>query len=284
MERLLTAVRRVLASAGRHGVTGRAAEAAFFASLALLPTVLTVVAVLRFERPAFGGDAARQVSADLARLLRIVLTTHGDAAADSADSLLRTSSGSVLGFGTIVAVFVLARCMRSVQRALAVIAGAPARPGRQEWWRAVLLAVLILLIGSILLAWFTLGPLWGYSRQLGGERSASVLHAIWLWVRWPFGVGVVLGLAMVLLAQEFPKSRRRWRSGWVGAAVTVSGWAAATALIPIYVAVAARFSPTLGSLGGGLILLSWLYLMMLSLLLGAEVNAIRRPTARQLPI
>ena len=63
---------RPLTSAGRDGITGRAAEAAFFAALALLPTVLTVVAVLRFERPAFGGDAAAKVSAGLAWLLRVV--------------------------------------------------------------------------------------------------------------------------------------------------------------------------------------------------------------------
>ena len=281
-----TAIGRVLSSAGKHGITGRAAEAAFFAALALLPAVLTLVAVLRFGRPAFGGDAARRVSADLARLLRVVLTDRGGAAADSADSLLRTTGGSLLGIGTLVAIFVLSRCVRSVQRALAVIAGAPARSPSQEWWRAVLLACLILVAAGVLLAWFTLGPLLGFSQQLASGRSASSLHAAWTWARWPFGVLVVLAMAMVLLAQEAPKSKRRWRAEWPGAVFTVLGWATATALLPIYVSVAARFSPTLGSLGGGLILLSWLYLMMLSLFLGAEINSARRssrPPRRQAP-
>ena len=51
------------------------------------------------------------------------------------------------------------------------------------------------------------------------------------------------------------------------------GWAAATGLLPTYVALAGRISPALGSLGGGLIVLAWLYLLMLSLFLGAEINA-----------
>ncbi len=92
---------RVLRAANSYDLTGRAAEAAFFAALALLPAVLTLVAVLRAERPAFGGDAAPRVSADLARLLRVVLTTRGGVAADSADSPLRTPSRGLLGWGSL---------------------------------------------------------------------------------------------------------------------------------------------------------------------------------------
>lgn len=54
----LAAAREVLASGGRHDISGPAPEAAFFAALALLPAVLTLVAVLRVEQPAFGSDAA----------------------------------------------------------------------------------------------------------------------------------------------------------------------------------------------------------------------------------
>ena len=267
----------MLASAGRHDVSGRAAEAAFFAALALLPAVLTLVAVLRAERPIFGDDAASRATADLARLLHIVLTTRGSVAADSADSLLRTPTRGLLGIGTLVAVFVLARCMRSVQRGLAAIACAPPHSLRREWLRAVLLAALVLIVGSILLAGFTLGPLLGHSSQVGGEHSGSVLHAVWVWARWPLGAAIVLALAVLLLGQEVPRARHQWRARLPGAGFTVVGWTAATGLLPTYVALAGRVSPALGSLGGGLILLAWLYLLILTLYLGAEINATRIP-------
>ena len=77
----------------------------------------------------------------------------------------------------------------------------------------------------------------------------------------------------MLLAQESPSTHRRWRISTPGALATVLGWTAATALLPIYVATAAHASPTLGSLGGGLIILAWLYLLNLSLFLGAEIDA-----------
>lgn len=266
----------VIISAGRHQLTGRAAEAAFFAALALLPAILTLVAVLRVERPIFGGNAAQLVSADLAKLLRIVLTVRGSVAADSADSLLTAGNGGVLGLGTVAAVFLLARCMRSLQRALAVVAGVPTRKPGREWGRAVALAALVLLIGSLLLAGFTLGPLLGHSRQVGSEHHGELLDIIWVWGRWPLAAGITLALAMVLLAQETPRAPRRWRAGWCGAGFTVIGWAASTGLLPLYVSLAARFSPAFGALGGGLILLTWLYLLTTCLLFGAEINAVRR--------
>ncbi len=281
--RIATSSRRVLRAAAGHDLTGRAAEAAFFAALALLPTVLTLVAVLRAERPAFGGDAAPHVSADLARLLRIVLTARGGVAADSADALLRTSSRGLLGVGTLVAVLVLARGMRSIQRGLTAISDIPARNARREWLRAVLLAVTVLTLGSMLLAAFTLGPLLGHSRRIGGDTADSALHTVWVWARWPLSALIIVLFATLLLAQESPRQPRRWRANAPGAVLTVLGWSAATGLLPVYVAVAAHVSPTLGSLGGGLIVLAWLYLMALSLFLGAEINATRHapPPAEQ---
>lgn len=273
----LATAHRVLRAANGHDLTGRAAETAFFAALALLPAVLTLVAVLRAERPAFGGDAAPRVSADLARLLRVVLTTRGDVAADSADSLLRTPSRGLLGVGTLVAVLVLARGMRSVQRGLTVISGVPARNARREWARAILLAAGVLALGSVLSAAFTLGPLLGHSKQVGGDTADTVLHTVWVSARWPVSVLMIFLFATLLLAQESPHRRPRWRASAPGAVLTVLGWSAATGLLPIYVAIAAHFSPTLGSLGGGLIVLVWLYLMTLSLFLGAELNATRPP-------
>ena len=141
---------------------------------------------------------------------------------------------------------------------------------------------------SLLLAAFTLGPMLGHSKQVSGDNSARILNAIWSWTRWPISAIIILASATVLLAQESPSTHRRWRISTPGALATVLGWTAATALLPIYVATAAHASPTLGSLGGGLIILAWLYLLNLSLFLGAEINAARHdhppPTPLSAPL
>ncbi|MET3808345.1 uncharacterized BrkB/YihY/UPF0761 family membrane protein [Nakamurella sp. UYEF19] len=61
-----------------------------------------------------------------------MLTTRGTVAADYADSLLQAGNGNLLGLGTVAAVFLLARCMRSLQRALSQIAEVPNRAPRRE--------------------------------------------------------------------------------------------------------------------------------------------------------
>jgi membrane protein len=50
----------------------------------------------------------------------------------------------------------------------------------------------------------------------------------------------------------------------------------------VYLRVAADFNQVLGILGGGLILLVWLYLLSIAFLLGAELNAILAGRARQM--
>ena len=62
-------------------------------------------------------------------------------------------------------------------------------------------------------------------------------------------------------------------------------WLAASYGLSVYVNTVVTTSPVFGALGGGLILMSWFYLLCASLLLGAELNAIllarRRHRARQ---
>lgn len=182
----LAASHRVLRAANGHDLAGRAAEAAFFAALGLLPAVLTLVAVLRAGRPAFGSAAAPRVSGDLARLLRVVLATRGGVAADSADSLLRTTSRGRLGVGTLVAVLVLARGIRSGQRGLTVIPVSPrATPGVNGPARECPRGGSAGFRGSMLLAAFGLGPLLGHSKGVGGDTADTVQHSL--------GVGTLAG-------------------------------------------------------------------------------------------
>ena len=52
-------------------------------------------------------------------------------------------------------------------------------------------------------------------------------------------------------------------------------WLAASAGFNLYLTIALGASPVFGALGGGLILMTWLYLLCLGLLMGAELNAVR---------
>ena len=151
------------------------------------------------------------------------------------------------------------RALRSLLHALAVVSGR-----RQRTWRAALvLAVVLLVGGATVTAAAVQDPL-----LVLDVPGGSVL---WRVLRWPAVAVALLGWAALLLRLGMRLPRRSWRPLSIGAAVATGGWFAASAVFPIYVSVTARVTASLGALGGGLILLVWLYLLMLSLLLAAEL-------------
>jgi len=254
-------VLRVLTAASAHRLPALAGESAFFASLAVFPALLTVVAILRAAGPALGVGADRAAVEGMTRVLRIVLTTRGTAAADAAATLLTTSSAQLLTGGTVAAFVLLVRALRSVLYALGVVTGRPPR----TWRAAVVLAILLLLGGATVTAAAVQDPL-----LLPDVPAGEVL---WSVLRWPVVAVALLGWAVLVLRVGMRSRRRGWRATIIGAAVATGGWCGASAVFPLYVALTAQLTAGLGALGGGLILLVWIYLLMLALYLAAEVVA-----------
>lgn len=262
---------RVVVAAGAHRVPALAAESAFFVALAVFPALLTVVALLRAAAPALGPGADRAAVTGMTSVLRLVLTARGSTAADAAETLLGTSSNGVLTVGTVAALVLLVRALRSILYALAVVAERPAR----SWRTAAVLAILLLVGAVTVIAAAVQDPL------LLVDVPAGAM--VWRVLRWPAITLALFGWA-VLLLQVGTRSPRGSRGRvLVGAGTATAGWVGASAVFPLYVTVAARFTDSLGALGGGLILLVWLYLLMLSLYLGAEIAGARdgRPPAKR---
>jgi membrane protein len=91
-------------------------------------------------------------------------------------------------------------------------------------------------------------------------------------VEWPLLIAIVmLGLA-VLYRYAPDRGDPQWR--WVspGAIVATLLWIIASIAFTIYVANFGSYGKTYGSLGGVIILLTWLYLSTVTVLLGAVIN------------
>ncbi|WP_433799929.1 YhjD/YihY/BrkB family envelope integrity protein [Actinomycetospora sp. CA-084318] len=261
-----TAAGRVVASASAHRLPALAAESAFFAALSVFPALLTVVAILRTAAPALPGAADTAAVEGMTRLLRLVLTTRGSAAADAATALLATSTPGLLTVGTAAAVVLVVRTLRSVLHGLATISGTAPR----SWRVATVLGVLLLVGAATVTAAAVQDPI-AWLGVPGG-------HLLWRVLRWPLMLLALFGWAVLVLRSGV---RRRNRRALVAAgALSVGGWVLASALYPVYVSVAASVAQGLGALGGGLILLVWLYLLMASLYLAAETLVVRSSPPR----
>jgi membrane protein len=70
-----------------------------------------------------------------------------------------------------------------------------------------------------------------------------------------------------------PYRRQRWRNVWRGAILATVLWLAATSGFGWYVRHVGHYNVMYGSIGAGIALLVWMYLMAAIALIGCEFNA-----------
>ena len=132
----------------------------------------------------------------------------------------------------------------------------------------LLAASLLILFGGTVerqvLNWIRVDPLlnpfagvWLLLSRFGGYLVAFVATVLVTTVLYYFG----------------PNRRQRWRYVWPGAILATVLWMAATSGFGWYVRHIARYNVMYGSVGAGIALLVWMYLMSAITLIGCEFNA-----------
>jgi len=127
----------------------------------------------------------------------------------------------------------------------------------------VLALVVILPIGSIILAWI---------KAHGSAYISTPLLWIWDLARYP--VALILMLSVVnVIYQWGPSIRQRFNYITPGAIFCIVVWIGLAVGFRIYVQKFGKFNETYGTVGGVVILLMAFYFDALVLLLGAEINS-----------
>ena len=109
------------------------------------------------------------------------------------------------------------------------------------------------------------------TRHLSPVIHDAVLVLV-LGARWLLASAGSVGLIAVIYKLGTPLAQS-WRRVLPGAVLATALWLAATLVFGWYVTRFANYTRVYGSLGAGIALLLWLYLVSLCVLLGAEFNA-----------
>jgi membrane protein len=256
-------------------VGGLAAEVAFFGLLGLFPMLLVLVAALGSLDAVVGQELAARAEENVLDFLRRILTDEAAGALDAVRELFEDGESGVLTVGLLASVWAASRAFQAVVNALDV---AYDLEERRSWPRLRLtglaLAVGTAVVGAVILAMLVVGPLFGTGRDIADVVGAGGLFAtFWDWLRWPTVVVLVIGWSATVFHLA-PNHRTAWRWHVPGAVITAAWWGLASAGFRLYLSVAAGANEVLGTLGGSLIVLLWLYLMSMGLLLGGELNAV----------
>jgi membrane protein len=234
---------------------------AIFPFLIFLLTVLSALGLTNFfdwaveeARDAFPGEVASQLETII-------------------DQVREGATGGLLSFGLIGALWAAAGGIRSAINALnAAYDVEDSRPIWKLFPMSILftigLALVLVASGALLL----LGPqaMEWLADQIG---LGTAFVTTWTWLRIPTAL-LLMVVAVALMYYFFPNVDQPFRLVSPGSIIAVVSWVLATIGFSIYLSNFSNFNATYGSLGGVVVLMLYFFISSITLLVGAEVNAV----------
>ena len=186
---------------------------------------------------------------------------------------LAAASNSMLGLsaivGLLIAIWSASRGMSGTITALNIAYEEKEGRGFIKLNLVAVALTLIFMVGGLLV----IALIAGAPAAVELVSAAAANKWLVLVLEWPLLIIVVMVGLAVLYRYAPDRAKPQWR--WVspGAIVATTLWVVASVGFTIYVANFNSYDKTYGSLGGVVILLTWLYLSALMVLFGAAINA-----------
>jgi membrane protein len=248
-----------------HNLTLVAAGVAFYAFLALVPTLIAFVSI--YGLVADASDVTRQVK-DLGSALPQEVQNF------LVYQLTQIVNANSAGVSVVTVVAILLALWSASSGIAALVTGIHIARERQEpkgfvakRGKALLLTVAAILFLSVVL--FVIVAVPPLVSDVFGRAGRIVFEVL----RWCFLAAVMVVGIGLLYRFAVEKGARGWLGFiTVGAVVAALGWVVASGLFAAYTANFASYGKTYGALASIVILLLWLWLSSLALLVGAEVD------------
>jgi membrane protein len=245
-------------------VPAMGAQLTYYLILSFFPFLIFLIALLSFT------DLNAQEA--LKSITRVMPNMSNKVILDSFAEIQRSKSGSLLSIGILAALWSASSGINAVIKALNKAYDAEEdRP----FWQAKLLSIVftIVLAIVIILSFFMLifGELIGEAIYKFVSLPGS-FQTIWSMAQYiiPLTIMIIVFIALYLY---LPNIRLKVKEVLPGAIFATVGWIITSVLFSFYVNNFSSYSKTYGSIGGVIVLLTWLYLSSMIILLGGEVNA-----------
>ncbi len=111
---------------------------------------------------------------------------------------------------------------------------------------------------------------------LMGHEFGPLILLLWGAIRWTIAIMTSIAVIQLIYHNAVPRTQP-WHSVLPGAVLSTAMWLISTALFGWYLQHYADYSVIYGSLGVGIALLLWMYIISLVVLIGAEFNAMLFP-------
>lgn len=266
--RVETLARRVVREIMDDNVLGLSAQTAYYFFFSLFPLLLFVAPMLSLvgDKQVLTQRILEQLSqtvpasamAWISQVVEGVVFTEGAPGLMSIGALLALWAGSNV-FNSLIG---------SLNRAYDVEETRP-------WWKARLMALTMVVISGVVVLSATVVVLAGeqiLDWVTARLRLDAAARTAWAIAQYGVAIAILVGLAW-LTYYLLPCVRQSKRQILVGAIVATVLWLVVTLGFRFYVTNFGNYDKTYGTIGGVIVLLTWMYLTMLVLLVGGEVNS-----------
>lgn len=266
--RIPAILHRAVLRASDHDALNLAQSAAYSAMVSLFPALIVAAAFIALLpdtapiRSQLGAFFDRVLPPDVTPILETYFDAHNS---KSAHALIIALLVSVTGASSVIATY-----MEGFRRANDLPMDCWTIWGRRaRAYALVPLSLVPLAIASTLVVFGHFFTLWLALHVMPSVRTEVYIFAIA--IRWLVALTGSVGLIALIYHMGTP-IRQPWRRVLPGAIAATGMWFLTTLGFGWYVTRFANYSQVYGSLGAGIALLFWLYLISLSILFGAEFN------------
>jgi membrane protein len=266
--RIWPLIRATGKQASTDRITGLAAEAAYHFFFSLFPFLLFATALIGIfvdQRSTINwimDQMARVVPDQALSLVRSVVQ----------DVVFTNSKSGLISLGLLLTAWSGSNVFRSLMDTLNLAYDVTEE--RPFWNRALLSLVAIVVLGALLLIACVV--------MLGGPQILNWLGShlripsgkvnLWMVLQYPIAFALLV-LAFFLIYRFLPNLKQSAKQILVGSIVATVLWLIVTLLFRLYVTNFGSYNKTYGTIGAVIVVLTWMYLTMLVILVGGELNA-----------
>lgn len=244
-------------------VSGIGAQLAYYLLLSFFPFLIFIVTIIGY------------VDLSIEQMLNLARQIVPGAAMDTVEGIL---SEVTQGSGTLLSVGMIATLWTASRGINAVIKGLNKAYDVEEnrkFWQIRLVSLLSTLVLGVVLLVSVLMLVFG--RWIGDQLNRLLdyppgFESVWGPLQYvtPLVVLIAVFTALYWIA---PNRQIKIREAVPGAVFATVGWLVTSLAFSFYVNNFGNFTKTYGSLGGIIILLTWLYLSSIIIMVGGEINA-----------
>lgn len=145
----------------------------------------------------------------------------------------------------------------------------------RPWWKRILIHLASVLVMGLLVGIASIVMLAGpeIAKTFGAKLHLDRFSVLaWTILQYPIAITMIV-LAFYLIYRYLPNIKQQPKQILVGATIATVLWLLVTWLFRLYVSDFATYNKTYGTIGGVIVLLTWIYLTMVVLLACGELNS-----------